>query len=145
MEWKLPRRMRWRVRAEKNVYRIGPGARCRREVERPAWMPGESGLHLRMLVGGVVVDDSLDDPAGWHRPLDGIEEADELLMPVALHAAADHGAFRHIQCREQRRRRAMALVVMCHGAAATGLERQPRLRAVERLDLALLVESEPTL
>ena len=36
----------------------------------------------------------------------------------------------------------MALVVMCHGAAATGLERQPRLRAVERLDLALLVDRQ---
>ena len=40
-------------------------------------MPREPGLHVRMLVGGVVVDDSLDDPAGWHDPFDGIEEADE--------------------------------------------------------------------
>jgi hypothetical protein len=72
------------------------------------------------LVGGIVVDDGLDDPAGWHGPLDGIEEADELLVPVALHAAADHGAFQHVQCREQRRR-AMALVVMRLGTVSATL------------------------
>ena len=74
-----------------------------------------------MLVGGVVVDDGLDDPAGWHLPLDGVEEADELLVPVTLHAAADHGAFQHIQCREQRRR-AMALVVVLVWTATDGID-----------------------
>ena len=44
-------------------------------------MPREPGLHLLMLMGGaVVVDDSLNNPAGWHRALDGIEKADERLM-----------------------------------------------------------------
>jgi hypothetical protein len=28
----------------------------------------------------------------WHLRLDGVEEADELLVPVALHIAADDGA-----------------------------------------------------
>ena len=43
-------------------------------------MPREPGLHLWMLMGGVVVDDSLNNPAGWHRALDSIGKADELLM-----------------------------------------------------------------
>ena len=43
-----------------------------------------------MLVGGVVVDDRMDQLAGRHLALDGIEEADELLVPVSLHAATDH-------------------------------------------------------
>ena len=38
----------------------------------------QPSLHLRMLVGGIVVDDGLDGPVGWHGPLNGIEETDEL-------------------------------------------------------------------
>ena len=76
-----------------------------------------------------------------HLRLDGVEEADELLMPVALHVAADDGAVEHVEGGEQRRR-AVALVVVRHGAGAALLHRQSRLGAVERLDLALLVDRE---
>ena len=72
------------------------------------------------------------------RALNLVEEANEL-VPVLLHAAADHAAVEHVERREQRRR-AVALVVMRHGAAASRLQRQPRLGAVERLDLAFLVD-----
>src|SRR3954470_22529495 len=75
---------------------------------------GEPGHHLRPLVGGVVVEDDVDDLAGRDRRLDGVEEADELLVPVALHAAAEHGPVEHVEGGEQRRR-AVALVVMGHG------------------------------
>jgi hypothetical protein len=34
--------------------------------------------------------------AGWDLALDGVQEADELLMPVALQAAADDLAFQHV-------------------------------------------------
>jgi hypothetical protein len=34
-----------------------------------------------------MVDDDFDQPAGRHRALDVIEEADELLVPVLLDAA----------------------------------------------------------
>ena len=37
---------------------------------------------------------------------------------------------------------AVALVVVCHRAAAAGLQRQPRLRAIQRLDLALLLDRQ---
>ena len=33
---------------------------------------------------------------GWDLALDGVQEADELLMPVALHAAADDLGFHHV-------------------------------------------------
>jgi len=36
----------------------------------------------------------------------------------------------------------MALIIMGHGAGAALLDRQPRLGAVERLDLALLVDAQ---
>jgi dihydroxyacetone kinase len=79
-------------------------------------------------------------PAGTSR-LDGVEEADELLMAVALHVAADDGAVEHVERGEQRGR-AVALVVMGHGAGAALLHRQAGLGAVERLDLALLVDRQ---
>ena len=39
-------------------------------------------------MGGVVVEDHVDDLADRDLRLDGVEEADELLMPVAPHVAA---------------------------------------------------------
>ena len=59
----------------------------------------------------MAVDDSLDDPAGWHCSLDGIVEADELLVPVALHAAPDHRALKDVQ-RGKQCGGAISLVVM---------------------------------
>ncbi len=41
---------------------------------RLARMSGELRAHLRMLVGGIVVGDGVDDLAGRHRLLDGVEE-----------------------------------------------------------------------
>ena len=44
-----------------------------------------------MFVGGIVVDDGMDSLAGWDGALDRIEETDELLVAVVLHAAAEDG------------------------------------------------------
>jgi hypothetical protein len=38
----------------------------------------------------------VDDLSDRHFRLDGIEEADELLVPMALHVAADDGAVEHV-------------------------------------------------
>ena len=62
-------------------------------------------------------------------------------MAVALHAAADDRAVEHVEGGEQRGG-AVALVVMGHGAGAALLHRQAGLGAVERLDLALLVDRQ---
>ncbi len=50
--------------------------------------------------------------------LDGIEETDELLMPMTLHVAADDGAIENIEGGKQGGG-AMALVIMGHGATTT--------------------------
>ena len=71
---------------------VEPGSRSRREVKGPAGMAREPSPHGGMLVGGIVVEDRMDRLAGGNFALDGVEEADELLMPVALHVAADHGS-----------------------------------------------------
>ena len=62
-------------------------------------------------------------------------------MPVALHVAADDGAVEDVEGGEQRRR-AVAFVVVGHRPGAARLHRQTRLGAVERLDLALLIDRE---
>ena len=67
--------------------------------------------------------------------LDGVDEADEFLVPMTLHAATDHLAIQDVESGKQRCR-AMALVVVRHSATTSLLHRQPRLRAIECLDLA---------
>ena len=63
----------------------------------------------------------------------------ELLMAVAGVTFADHLAVEHVERRKQRGG-AIALVVVRHGSAPAFLQRQPRLGAVQRLDLALFIE-----
>lgn len=67
--------------------------------------------------------------------------ADEFLMAMTLHVLADDGAVEHVEGGEQRGG-SVALVVMGHGSEPTPLHRQAGLGAVERLDLALLVNRQ---
>ena len=111
------------------------------EVEDPAGMARQPFVHVGVFVGGVVVEDHVDHLAGRNGPLDGVEEAEELLVPVARHALADHRAVEDVERGEQGGG-AMALVVVGHGAEAAGVHRQARLGAVERLDLRFFVHRE---
>lgn len=110
-------------------------------MERPAGMAIEPGTHLIVLVGRVVVENDVDDLASRDIALKDIEEANELLMPVALHVPPEHLAGQDIERGEQRGR-SVSLVVVGHGGATPLLQRQPRLCAVEGLDLGLFVEAE---
>ena len=83
--------------------RVEPGCRCRGEVEHPARMIGQPPLDLGVLVGGVIVEDGVNDLADRHGALDRIEECDEFLMAVLVHASAEHGAVQHIERGEQSR------------------------------------------
>jgi hypothetical protein len=62
---------------------------------------GRASADLRVLMVSVVIEDGVNELAVWHGRLDRIEEADELLMPVTLHAAADDRAVEHIKRGEQ--------------------------------------------
>ena len=73
----------------------------------------------------------MDRLVGRHLALDGIEKADEFLVPVALHAAADDLAFEDIESGEQGGG-AVALVVVGHRGAASFLYRQTGLGATSR-------------
>jgi len=126
---------------EEALDRVEPGCRCRREVEDEARVPIQPTADLGVLVGGVVVEDEVDYLARRNGRLDGVEETDELLMPMALHAFADDLALQHVEGGEQGGG-AVALVVVGHGLAAPLFERQTGLGAVERLDLALLIHRQ---
>src|SRR5882672_8348617 len=69
---------------EVTLHGVEPGTRCRREVEDEAHVPSEPSLHLGMLMGGVIIEDDVNDFSGGNLGFDGVEEADKLLMPVAL-------------------------------------------------------------
>ena len=120
---------------------IEPRSGCRGEVKSPARMAAEPGLNLGVLVGCVIVEDGVDQLAGGDGAFDGVEEADELLMGVFLHAATKHRTVEHVEGGEQGGR-TVALVIVRHGPAFAGFERQTRLGPVERLDLGLLVDGE---
>ena len=60
-------------------------------MEGEARVPLEPLADLGMLVGGVVVEDHVDRLAGGCPRFDQIEKADEFLVTMPLHVAADHG------------------------------------------------------
>src|SRR5665213_2255494 len=94
-----------------------------------------------MVVRPVVVDDQVQVESCWCLNVDLLEESNELLMAMARHAVTDHMSVEHAECCEQGRC-PVALVVVRHSAAPPFLQWQPGLRAVERLDLRLLVYAE---
>lgn len=120
---------------------IEPGTRGWRKVEGEARVPDEPLADLEVLVGGVVVEDHVDRLSGGHLCFDQVEKADELLMAVPLHVAADHGPVEHVE-RGKERGGAVALIIMGHRPGPPLLERQAGLRTVERLDLAFLIERQ---
>jgi len=127
--------------AEESFHHVQPGAACGREVHVEAGMASEPALDLGMLVGGVVVHDHVDLLFGRDDVVDDAQKLQPLLMAVPVVAHGDHFALQRIESSQQRGR-AVALVVVSHGAAAALLHRQARLGAVQSLNLALLVGAQ---
>src|SRR5690242_14396557 len=121
--------------------RIEPRGRGRGVMEDKAGVPVEPGANPGVLVGGVVVEDDVDDLPGRDVGFDRIEKADELLMAMVLHAAADDLALQDVE-RGKQGRGAMPLVIMRHCRAAALLHRQTGLGAVERLVLRFFVDRQ---
>src|SRR5271168_5481106 len=98
IERKTPRRMRCRVIFEKKFSTaLSQEGRGRGEVEGPARMTRQPSQHFGMFVGGIVVEHRVDRLLGRDLAFDGVEEADELEMPVALHAAPDDRSIEHAE------------------------------------------------
>src|SRR5262245_25318226 len=89
-ERKTPRlRRRLDKSANKPSTAVEPGCRGRSEVEDKAGMAREPFQDLRMLRGGIVVEDDMDGPSFRDPGVDHGQEANELLMAMALQALAD--------------------------------------------------------
>src|SRR5262249_44956087 len=114
---------------------IQPGGRRRSEVEDEPRMVFDPFENLGVLVSGIVIDDHMHRFLIDYPGVDDLEEADELLTAMTLHALADDLAMKHIERREEGGD-AVPLIVVGDGTGTTFLHRQPRLRAVQRLDLA---------
>ncbi len=116
MTWKVQRG--WRT-SEARTF----GCLCVATLSRMAW------------------EDGVDRFAGWDGGLDGVEEANELTVPVALYAAAEHGTCQDVEGGKQRRR-PMTSVVVGLGDGMAGSERTVGAGPLQRPDLALLIEGQ---
>ena len=92
-------------------------------------------------MGGVVVHDDVQIEVGGGLAIDRVEEANELLMPMAPHALANHRAIEHAESREQGGR-AVTLVVVRHRPTAAFFHWKAWLGAIESLDLTFLVDTQ---
>src|SRR5438552_2546581 len=127
--------------AEEALDLVEPRRRCRGEVHVETRVPLEPRLHLGVLVCSVVVGDQVQVQPLWGVAVDGAQEFKPFLVAVALHALPDNVAGGDIKGGEQRRY-SIAFVVVGHSPGPTFLHRQAGLRAIERLDLAFLVDRE---
>ena len=151
------RSIRCRRHAGQRPARGGAG---RRVVDVPVRPLAQPGADRRCLVGGVVVHDEVDLDLGRDLRRDRVEEAAELGGPVPGEALADDPPGGDVERRDQRGR-AVPLVVVRAPLDLARTHRQQRpsvanrppllcrriirlrrmLAAVERLDLALLVDA----
>src|SRR6266540_6178918 len=88
-----------------------------------------------------IVHDDVDVEFGRNIALDTVEKSAELLCAMARHTPADDSSGLHVQCCEERGR-AVAFVVMGVSLGLAWAHRQQRLRAIQRLDLAFLVDTQ---
>ena len=104
-------------------------------MEYETRMTTEPGTNVRVLVGGIVIENDVDDLTDRNLRLDGVQKSNEFLMTMAMHVAADDRAIEDVESGEQRRG-AVPLVIVCHGSEPAFLQRQARLGAIEGLNLA---------
>lgn len=126
---------------EQTLNEIEPGRGCRGEVQLEARMTLEPTLHGRRLVCGVIVEDQVEVETRQRLFVDPPQEFQEFLGTMARQAFTDDLASCNVERGEQRRS-PMTLIVVRHGAGTAFLEGQARLRAIQGLDLALLVDGK---
>ena len=120
---------------------VEPRGAGRREVHMETRVPFQPTLDLGVFVRGVVVGDQMDLAVLRSRFVDQTQKLQPFLVPMPLLAEADDPARRRVHGREERRG-AVAFVVVGHGLSPATLQRKTRLRAIEGLHLAFLVNTE---
>ena len=120
---------------------VEPGGAGRGEVDMPARMAGQPTLDGRGLVGRVIVHHQMDVEVVGDPGFESAQEFEELPAAVTREALPDDLAGGDVQGREERGG-PVAYVVVGAPLDLSGPHGQQRLRAVERLDLALLVHTQ---
>src|SRR5260370_40220457 len=98
-------------------------------------MTGQPGFDLGMFVSGVIVHQQVHVEVGRDVEVQMLEKGQELLMAMAWFALRNHAAIEGVEGRKERGG-AVAEVVVSDALDGTQTQRQRRLGALERLDLA---------
>src|SRR5260370_4602053 len=120
---------------------VEPRGAGRREVELKPGALQEPALNGRSLMSTVVVEDQMDAKLWRHLGIDLIQELTKLNRAMAPVELANHLASLSVQGGEQRSR-TVALVIMSPALCLTRPHRQNWLRAIQRLNLRLLVNTQ---
>ena len=81
---------------EEPLDEVEPGTGCRREAQREAFVSRQPTLHGRGLVGGVVVEDQMQIEMCGRLAVDGFQERQELVCPMARQTFTNDRTGRHI-------------------------------------------------
>src|SRR5580698_7935329 len=106
-----------------------------------ARMTRQPAFNDRMLMGGVIIQDDVDALAQRNLAVDLLEKFQPLAVGVFLSGVSDDFALQVIQ-RGKEGDGAVAIVIVGLRADMPSAQRQTRLTALQRLDLALLVTTE---
>jgi hypothetical protein len=128
-------------KVEPDLHLVQPRGIGRRVVHVEARVSPQPASHRGVLVRGIVVDDQMDVQVRRHCDLDVAQEVEELLMPMAPLTLAEHLTRGDVERREQRCG-SVADVVVGDSLDVAQAQRQEGLRALEGLDLALLIDTE---
>lgn len=104
-------------------------------------MAREPGSYICMLMGPVVIHDEVPRDIAGELPIDHAQEFQELLIPVARIALADHLPLQYLQGSEKCSG-AVPLVVVGYSSTTALFDRQTGLGPVQRLNLGLLVSAQ---
>lgn len=127
--------------AKDAFHQVEPRTAGGREMHVDARVAHQPPLDRGVFVCGIVVSDQMQGLARGDLAINQTQERQPFLVPMARPAGGDDRAFGNIQGGKERGG-AMALVVVRHRAAATGLEGQAGLGAIQRLDLAVLIHAQ---
>ena len=117
-----------------------PGVTLRGAGAGPATLRMEARMFLYpafnagMLMGCVLVDDEVQVEPRRGLTIYLAQEFEELFMAMAIETFSDNGSLKHVE-RCEKRRRAVANIVVSHGSATPALEGQSGLGAIQSLDL----------
>ena len=120
---------------------VEPRRRCWGEVHMKTRMALKPRLDFGVLVCGVVVGNQVHIKPLGRGTIDCTQKFKPFLVAMSLHALADDAAGGDIEGGKQCRC-SVAFIVVGHGPGSAFLHWQAGLGAIERLDLALLVDRE---